>query len=274
MQGVTNMKDFQVKRIGKNLNDLKRIAILICACIFLALLTHCQQNPSADMQKKNVSEQMPDDGVITSYHSSNKSTPVHQHIAWQAALLWKEHNNWQAFPGNFGNYISGDFNLEKALILGTRIEDEPCSPDPLFDNCPGFEWEYDVFIYGFTYCAHFWDHDNFANGQPGLYYNQQWPSAYARATDLYDQSKLLYSQGNYYEAYILLGRVVHLLTDMGVPAHVHSDIHLSLLSPLLYGIDSYEYWMKSHYNELDYSSQYSQWSIKEGKIGVRASHET
>lgn len=50
-------------------------------------------------------------------------------------------------------------------------------------------------------------------------------------------------------AYLILGRIAHLLSDMGVPAHSHGDQH----DPFWGGSDEYEEWMQTNYNRWDHS---------------------
>ncbi|MEK7649647.1 MAG: MopE-related protein [Patescibacteria group bacterium] len=50
-------------------------------------------------------------------------------------------------------------------------------------------------------------------------------TALSRARSLWSHALNLYRAGNKREAYYVLGRVAHLLSDLTVPAHVHSDVH-------------------------------------------------
>jgi len=59
-------------------------------------------------------------------------------------------------------------------------------------------------------------------------------SAYDRAMDADHWPQVLsyYENGNYTDAYHTLGRVIHLVQDMGVPAHVLLDPHWHLIWPI------------------------------------------
>jgi hypothetical protein len=61
------------------------------------------------------------------------------------------------------------------------------------------------------------------------------PSALSRALVLWYEGLDWYKEGNYALAYERLGRVIHLVEDMGVPAHVQLDAHW-----WIFGWDMYE----------------------------------
>lgn len=63
-------------------------------------------------------------------------------------------------------------------------------------------------------------------------------SAVERATDLWNNALTEYRSGNYQSAYANLGRVAHLVMDMGVPAHTNNDPHGLAYIP---GDDYYEH---------------------------------
>jgi len=74
--------------------------------------------------------------------------------------------------------------------------------------------------------------------------NLEGRNAYQRARQLYETAKVLYGEDPP-AAYHLLGRVVHLLTDMATPAHVHLDVHIADTSET--GDDSLEEYTASRY---------------------------
>jgi Subtilase family/Bacterial pre-peptidase C-terminal domain/CARDB len=98
------------------------------------------------------------------------------------------------------------------------------------------------------YLRHFWDPD--AGYNVGLTFplnlGTQYESAVNRAERFWDTAKSEYRGANFGTAYWWLGRVGHLLMDMGVPAHVHLDCHGGVPGC---GADSYEVWMEDHYSE-------------------------
>ncbi len=57
-------------------------------------------------------------------------------------------------------------------------------------------------------------------------------TAYSRARSLWAHAVELYRAGAKREAYYILGRVAHLLSDLTVPAHVHGDTHGGVLAGL------------------------------------------
>lgn len=74
--------------------------------------------------------------------------------------------------------------------------------------------------------------------------NLEGRNAYQRARELYGTAKALYD-ADPPAAYHILGRVVHLLTDMATPAHVHLDVHIADTSKT--GDDSLEEYTASRY---------------------------
>jgi hypothetical protein len=67
---------------------------------------------------------------------------------------------------------------------------------------------------------HFWNVDG--TDDDGIY---TFDSAFQRATQLWDEALAQYKLASYTTAYRNLGRVAHLVGDMGVPAHVNLDDH-------------------------------------------------
>lgn len=99
--------------------------------------------------------------------------------------------------------------------------------------------------------THFWDPDGPLSFDPyndGLLLND---SAMTQADDYWRSALTNYGAGQIGLSYWYLGRVGHLLEDMGVPAHVHLDPHLNIdiggCSNIL-DDDQYEDYMCSHYS--------------------------
>lgn len=190
----------------------------------------------------NVSE---GDLVVVPLHKTNP--PVHQWIAFQAKSLWS--------VSEFSNYFPTQYNAERSgskndVLEGTRMEDDATYLDDGFSTdvyspCTGWSWD-SGYTGNHPYCNHFWDPDG---GQDeGLYYSVQWSSSYRRAQNLWDTKVIPLYATNKAESYYWLGRVAHLMTDMGVPAHVNSlsnsygDLDIHPVS------DSYESYMGDNYN--------------------------
>ncbi|MHA2012884.1 MAG: hypothetical protein ACTSWG_11000 [Candidatus Helarchaeota archaeon] len=80
--------------------------------------------------------------------------------------------------------------------------------------------------------------------------NIPYQSALSRAL-IYWEDDIFYYREKYNdpthraEIFLILGRILHLLTDVGVPAHIHCDTHIPYFDP-----DSYEFnvgfWMNEH----------------------------
>jgi len=187
--------------------------------------------------------------------------PVHQWIAYQAAIG----NVWQDIPQEIKDHLDdyssvwindSDNNLDhsgyyemggingnpEGILIGSGEEDKDTSgvlcssgdvpgdygrsiidPD---DNGP---WIY-----------HYWNPDTLQSGNfdDGLsltageskivcndYRAKNFKSAYNRAQSLWDNYVIPNYDIDKNKSYYYLGRVVHLLTDMTVPAHVHEDPH-------------------------------------------------
>ncbi len=72
-----------------------------------------------------------------------------------------------------------------------------------------------------NWLQHFWNPDGGDND--GLWLND---SAYTRASNFLSNYRYMhYAQGDQAYVYRTLGRIAHLVSDMGVPAHVHNDPH-------------------------------------------------
>jgi hypothetical protein len=138
--------------------------------------------------------------------------PVHQWIAYQSENIWSTSEISSYVPPSWSE---GQLYLDSyEITYGSRMEDDEYSADYL-----------DCFLTGHPYCNHFWDPDG--GPDAGLNYVVQWDSNYRRAQTLWDTKVIpYYESGNKEDAYYWLGRVVHLLGDLGVPAHVHLDPHI------------------------------------------------
>jgi hypothetical protein len=123
---------------------------------------------------------------------------AHQYIAQQAIALFQ--NTYDV-----NDEISGTYY--QTLISWSKLADYNI-------NYPGIGWVAEADAPR----SHFWD----ADSNTGLVL---FDTAYQTAQDYWDRAKSKYSENNKYEAYELVGAVIHLLSDMGSPAHVHNDDH-------------------------------------------------
>jgi len=185
--------------------------------------------------------------------------PVHQAITRDAGEIF---NN---LPSEIFSYLQSsiytnihricDAHYEKGydIVLGSGDEDKEwflsvcqlVGPGPRYTN-------------GFF--EHFWDPDepNF-NGKgaydkgfsnPSILNGYQFASSYNKAQELWNKKVICYyighdNKGNACpidkpQAYYWLGRVVHLLEDLAVPAHVHNVPHDPWLAQALGGKDPFE----------------------------------
>jgi hypothetical protein len=102
---------------------------------------------------------------------------------------------------------------------------------------------------------HFWNTD-LQDGigltiAPGGILLAQFRTALDRASEYYfDHVLPEYNNDNVEEAMKNLGRVIHLLTDVGTPCHIHGDPHINLGGLSLYDDDDYEdytgYWANKY----------------------------
>jgi hypothetical protein len=181
------------------------------------------------------------------------SSPVHQWIAYQAKFIWSKDEIKRYLPSSWSPSI---YSLDnKKITLGARLEDDEQSTE--FKDC----------YQNHPFCNHFWNPRN--GTEEGLkffslyqfpsesYKVVQWQSAYRRAQTLWNSALNYYKGKNYDKAYEWLGRVVHLLTDMSVPAHVNKtssqygyfDVHYEIPGWDGWGDpDSYENYMKTNYS--------------------------
>ncbi|MEA2068796.1 MAG: hypothetical protein U9P12_06320, partial [Verrucomicrobiota bacterium] len=108
------------------------------------------------------------------------------------------------------------------------------------------------------YFNHFWDQDGGPDG--GIpYFGDE--NAYQRAERFWAAALAHHAAGNTADAYYTLGRIVHLITDMSVPAHVHNDEH-----PSGWFHDSFEKYMAEYDDDLNNAYNYHQWTASGSAI--------
>ncbi len=144
------------------------------------------------------------------------------------------------------NPIADD--LDNSLCEGAFDEDYDRAPRTFLDF---FDVQNPSLIWGQG--SHFW---NPAGGPDGGILKAFNPppsrqNAYQRAAMLYNQALAAYPSDRA-QAYYLLGRVAHLLTDMATPAHTHLDTHVSdvvagLLDGNVLAADCFEHFLAWNY---------------------------
>ncbi len=163
-----------------------------------------------------VSEAMSSDHILK-YGVGAEGTPVHEHIVSEALNLWPPEDH----PA-YSEFMAQKENIRR----GAGEEDTRASGcNPLF---------------------HFWDPDN--GYDDGLLTSPN-RSAISWAQEVFNEAIKYYENGDINNAYYSLGRVVHLLCDMSVPAHVHLDEHLS-------NSESFEQWTSSRDSNQKMNAEY------------------
>jgi len=214
-------------------------------------------------------------------YTQSADSPVHQHIAWEAFHIWPNDYSHEIFTYlnedtpwdqcETWNAVNGN-----TIIEGAWAEDE-------YD--PASEVSFSFLNTGDTlsnFNQHFWECDDDDISTSGLPFSDPldpfgdtfyfWSAVkkamvYWGGTDGIEQYPWLYREGGifWYElksvnfsglinlyingdkdaAYFYLGRIVHLLSDMSVPAHVHNDAHVLF--------ENYEkYYIKDHWHEIQH----------------------
>jgi hypothetical protein len=174
-------------------------------------------------------------------------TRVHAVIAYEAARC-------PGVPAEFAsamvigspdNPIGEDHNDN--LCEGAFDEDYDRTPQTLFDLLDLFNRD---LIWGQG--SHFWNpYAGPLGGQLRVMNPPPPQNAWQRGAMLYGQAVALY-QTDHGGAYYLLGRAVHMLTDMATPAHTHLDAHVSdavasLLDTQILSADCFERYLGWHY---------------------------
>jgi hypothetical protein len=184
-------------------------------------------------------------------HKQECESPVHQHIAMEAFLVWPTDTNHEIFE--FLNATTPWSNCEQwPYKYGTKIIEGAWAED-VFDPGSGSKWsEFWSIVEGelSNFNSHFWNcdaegdltgldfpipynHTYWSAKKKAIFYWEGGREIYPFWDGWYNNDQIwefdgiikLYVQGNKEDAYFYLGRVVHLLTDMSVPAHVHLDRH-------------------------------------------------
>ena len=194
--------------------------------------------------------------------------PVHKRIVVEAAKIWldtpQEIRDHLSGENKLDLICSADYDVGDDIFVGSGEEDNESSMAYFFlPQCP--DSEHIATNEGRNgVLEHFWNPDfpkltpsgldqRGYNCKPekGLYNlglpdlspvvtpacGDHFDSAYQLAQDYWDNKVIpFYKSGRIGEAYYWLGRVAHLLSDLGVPAHVHLTPH----DPVIGSKDLYE----------------------------------
>jgi len=153
---------------------------------------------------------------IMAYKMEPLNNIVHQYITNESQEVWK------LIPYEIKNHLSGsllsgkdsdDYNIGDNIINGSSEEDHGTNP-----------------------LRHFWEPDNPNVGRysDGLLigYKSNWEKAndlwYKKCKSTQDDCEDVisnYLRGNINQSYYYLGRIIHLIEDATVPAHMHKDAH-------------------------------------------------
>jgi len=152
-----------------------------------------------------------------------------------AAFKWQTHS-----------YIASQafrlFSNQELIDYAGEIGNGAVSADDYVYECEGDVcwWQFESVL---APRDHFWDADHdLPLCYPGA--NDCWGTAYARANYYWEFAIQEYAAGNKADAYKFLGYVVHHLSDMASPAHVHLDPHA-----LPGDHDIIEDYLEAHYTE-------------------------
>lgn len=145
---------------------------------------------------------------------------LHALLAYEASLIEGVPSEISSYVGEPGNYLS---NYNDTICRGSYDEDA--------DRDPRLADGYLVWWGLLNWGTHFWQPSAGPAGGlleqvGGVPVNVEHRNAYQRAGELYSYAKDLYPLDPT-AAYYQLGKVVHLLGDMAVPAHVHLDPHIT-----------------------------------------------
>jgi len=112
---------------------------------------------------------------------------------------------------------------KKPLILGSLRED--------VWYIPGAKTIFEHFSF-----SHFYQ-----PGLPGGFLPVVWPGPRIKAEKFYRRARRLQMEGKTAAAFVQLGRVAHLITDMACPVHAHRTMHLT---------DPFEWWVEGNRKRL------------------------
>lgn len=165
-------------------------------------------------------------------------TEIHSFIAYLSSIVYDVPTELRVYVGNPNITLNyHDDNICKGAYDEDALRDPRNDPSNLLTWTGLLNWG-----------THFWQPDEGPYGGlletvGGFPVNLEQKNAYMRALQLYEYAKSIYKK-NPHDAYYILGKISHLLSDMATPAHVHLDPHIS---DEIYGDDSYEEYLGFKY---------------------------
>jgi len=174
--------------------------------------------------------------------------PVHQWIAGEAYQIAKAVLSAEA-QSEMDAYIPAKTQI---TVEGHQVQ----GYSEAYQVIKGSKEEDEVGI--LPYFNHFWNQDGGPDGGIPFFGSE---TAYQRAERFWSSALADYEAGNKASAYYTLGRIVHLITDMSVPAHVHNDEHLGG-----WDHDSFEAYMGEYNDDLNNAYNYHQWTASGSAI--------
>ena len=165
--------------------------------------------------------------AVIPFHACGTGKEVHQWIAKEAYKYFQDQVDESNIPQDDRiSHHLGQWNwdwdnydkVKQSLIEGTWMEDQGAPSGPYNDEAP---WGSDYYLTPFI--------DHFCAGGDGdEIYDGIENSALTRANWWWGSYAKPQNGSNKPLAHYYLGHVVHLLTDMCVPAHTHKDSHADL----------------------------------------------
>lgn len=205
--------------------------------------------------------------VILIYANESLALPtiVHSYISFASSKI-------PTIPADIQVYVGSADNPTLINDEGTICEgsyDEDCQKDPT-NPCDLSQSEW---ILGWG--THFWDpyegpgSNNSCDSDKSKLCNcYNFPinvdnlNAYEHASSLFEECKTDYHDGKIKSSYYKLGKIAHLLEDMGTPAHTHLDCHVGdYLLLNTFDDDSFEEYVES--TLISYSVFQTKYPIKD-----------
>lgn len=204
----------------------------------------------------------------------------HKHAAWEGTRLFAPYARFLVSPDERLIMRSPKYPLLPELEVESNFYDCGCEGSGSYDGCdqnvhddgthpivssPNDMWIFygskreDDYDSEYTWAeawqrtlAHFWElDDGVLHATGSAHYN-----AWMKAEEMWAHSIDAWDAGDLGKAYFYLGKVLHLVVDMGQPAHPHGDLHANF--------DSLEQWASKM--DTDKFSWYLPDTIRPGEV--------